>query len=198
MSYCLLLLLDITLVRYINTAKKNNFFNQSVKKRGKAIRMVELSKEAKNLRIYFIIALLLVIAGFSFSIYKITNDLKEDYSAKMLTMNKNLIESLTNVKQNLEENILGLKTNLSLKLNLVENNLQNFREQNKKDIDTLNDLIEQIEEQSDIKLQELKQEVSDIKVQSEDFSSIVEDVLQSVVSIGTDKGMGSGALIDIL
>jgi len=189
-------LLDITLVRYINTAKKNNFFNQSVKKRGKAIRMVELSKEAKNLSIYFIIALLLVIAGFSFSIYKITNDLKEDYSAKMLTMNKNLIESLTNVKQNLEENILGLKTNLSLKLNLVENNLQNFREQNKKDIDTLNDLIEQIEEQSDIKLQELKQEVSDIKVQSEDFSSIVEDVLQSVVSIGTDKGMGSGALID--
>jgi len=113
-------LLDITLVRYINTAKKNNFFNQSVKKRGKAIRMVELSKEAKNLSIYFIIALLLVIAGFSFSIYKITNDLKEDYSAKMLTMNKNLIESLTNVKQNLEENILGLKTNLSLKLNLVK------------------------------------------------------------------------------
>jgi len=154
--------------------------------------MVNLSKEAKKVSIFFIILIILVIAGFSFSIYKIT----EDYTAKMSSMNQNLIESLNNVKQNLEENIFSLKTNLSLKLSLVENNLQNFREQNKKDIGTLNDLIEQIEEQSDIKLQELKQEVSDIKVKSEDFSSIVEDVLQSVVSIGTDKGMGSGAIID--
>ena len=154
--------------------------------------MVTLSKEAKKVSIFFIILIILVIAGFSFSIYKIT----EDYTAKMSAMNQNLIESLNSVKQNLEENIFSLKTNLSLKLNLVENNLQNFREQNKKDIGTLNDLIEQIEEQSDIKLKELKQEVSDIKVQSEDFSSIVEEVLQSVVSIGTDKGMGSGAIID--
>jgi len=158
--------------------------------------MVNLSKEAKKVSIFFIILTILVIAGFSFSIYKITEDLKEDYTTKMSAMNKEFIESLNNVKQNLEENIFSLKTNLSLKLNLVENNLQNFREQNKKDIGTLNDLIEQIEEQSDIKLQALKQEVSDIKVQSEDFSSIVEDVLQSVVSIGTDKGMGSGAIID--
>lgn len=154
--------------------------------------MVTLSKEAKKVSIFFIILIILVIAGFSFSIYKTT----EDYTAKMSAMNRDLIESLNNVKQGLEENIFSLKTNLSLKLNLVENNLQNFREQNKKDIGTLNDLIEQIEEQSDIKLKELKQEVSDIKVQSEDFSSIVEDVLQSVVSIGTDKGMGSGAIID--
>ena len=158
--------------------------------------MAELSNEAKKLSIFFIITIILVIAGFSFSTYKISNDLKDDYSTKMLEMNQNIIENLNIVKQNLEENILGLKTNLSLKLNLVENNLQNFRDQNKKDIGTLNDLIEQIEEQSDIKLQALKQEVSDIKVQSEDFSSIVEDVLQSVVSIGTDKGMGSGAIID--
>lgn len=158
--------------------------------------MANLSKEAKKVSIFFGIIIILLIAGFSFSIYKITEDMKLDYTTKMLTMNKNLIENLNQVKDSLEEDLFSIKTNLSLKLNLVENNLQNFREQNKKDIGTLNDLIEQIEEQSDIKLQALKEEVSDIKVKSKDFSSIVEDVLQSVVSIGTDKGMGSGAIID--
>ena len=158
--------------------------------------MTKLSKEAKKVSIFFSIIIILIIAGFSFSIYKISEDMKLDYTTKMLTMNKNLIENLNQVKESLEEDLFSIKTNLSLKLNLVENNLQNFRDQNKKDIVTLNDLIEQIEEQSDIKLQELKEEVSDIKVQSEDFSSIVEDVLQSVVSIGTERGMGSGAIID--
>ena len=158
--------------------------------------MTKLSKEAKKVSIFFSIIIILIIAGFSFSIYKISEDMKLDYTTKMLTMNKNLIENLNQVKESLEEDLFSIKTNLSLELSLVENNLQNFREKNKKDIGTLNDLIEQIEEQSDIKLQELKEEVSDIKVQSEDFSSIVEDVLQSVVSIGTERGMGSGAIID--
>ena len=158
--------------------------------------MANLSKEAKKVSIFFSIIIILLIVGFSFSIYKISEDMKLDYTTKMLTMNKNLIENLNQVKESLEEDLFSIKTNLSLELNLVENNLQNFREKNKKDIGTLNDLIEQIEEQSDIKLQELKEEVSDIKVQSEDFSSIVEYVLQSVVSIGTERGMGSGAIID--
>ena len=158
--------------------------------------MANLSKEAKKVSIFFSIIIILLIVGFSFSIYKISEDMKLDYTTKMLTMNKNLIENLNQVKESLEEDLFSIKTNLSLELSLVENNLQNFREKNKKDIGTLNDLIEQIEEQSDIKLQELKEEVSDIKVQSEDFSSIVEDVLQSVVSIGTERGMGSGAIID--
>ena len=158
--------------------------------------MANLSKEAKKVSIFFSIIIILLIVGFSFSIYKISEDMKLDYTTKMLTMNKNLIENLNQVKESLEEDLFSIKTNLSLELSLVENNLQNFREKNKKDIGTLNDLIEQIEEQSDIKLQELKEEVSDIKVQSEDFSSIVEYVLQSVVSIGTERGMGSGAIID--
>ena len=154
--------------------------------------MPKLSKEVKNVSIVFIVIIILIIGGFAFSMYKI----KEDYTVKMLLMNKNFIENLNIVKQDLEEGISGLKTNLTLKLSLVENNLDNFREQNKKELNTLNNLIEQIEEQSDIKLQELKEEVSNIQVKSKDFSSIVEDVLQSVVSVGTDKGLGSGVIID--
>lgn len=154
--------------------------------------MANLSKEVRNVSIVFILIIILIISGFAFSMYRIN----KDYTTKILLMNKNFIENLNTVKQDLEEDIFGLRTNLSLKLNLVENNLKNFRDQNKKELETLNSLIEQIEEQSDIKLQELKEEVSSIQVKSADFSAIVEDVLQSVVSVGTDKGLGSGAIID--
>jgi len=154
--------------------------------------MPKSSKEVKKASIVFAIALILIISGFTFSIFK----LKEDYTNQMQLMNENFIKNLNTVKQDLEEDLAVLKTNLSLKLNLVDNNLKNFREQNKKEINTLNNLIEQIEEQSDIKLQELKAEVSDIKVRSEDFSAIVEDVLESVVSVGTDRGQGSGVITD--
>jgi S1-C subfamily serine protease len=154
--------------------------------------MAKLSKEVRDVVVVFSVILLLVIGGFAFSLYK----MQEDYTKKILIMNKNLIENLNSVRDELEEDIFWLRTNLTLKLNLVENNLKNFREQNKKELATLNSLIEQIEDQSDIKLQELKEEVSSIQVKSSDFSTIVDDVLQSVVSVGTDQGIGSGAIID--
>lgn len=158
--------------------------------------MTKLSKEVKDVGIIFTVIIILIIGGFSFSIYKINKDLRKDYTTQMLLMNNNFIENLNSLKQYLEEDISSLGTNLTLNLNMVKNNLNNFRDQNKKDINTLNSLIDQIEEQSDIKLNELKETISNIKVKSEDFSSIVEDVLQSVVSIGTDRGLGSGAIID--
>ena len=107
--------------------------------------MAKLSKEVKNLSIVFIIIILLVVGGFSYSIYKISQDIREDYTNKMLVLNENFIKNLNTVKQDLEQDIFGLKTNLSLKLNLVENNLKNFRDQSKKDLNTLNNLIEQID-----------------------------------------------------
>jgi S1-C subfamily serine protease len=41
----------------------------------------------------------------------------------------------------------------------------------------------------------LKQELGDVKLQSADFSGIVEDVIKDVVSIKTELGQGSGAII---
>ncbi|MBL7054343.1 trypsin-like peptidase domain-containing protein [Candidatus Woesearchaeota archaeon] len=158
--------------------------------------MSTLTKDVKNVSIIFTVTIILVIGVFSYSIYKVSGDIKEDYTNKMSLMNKNFIDNLNIVKQDLGDVISGLKTNLTLKMDLVENDLSNFRQQNKKELSTLNSLIEQIEEQSDIKLNELKDEVSNIQVKSADFSSIVEVVLDSVVSVGTDKGLGSGAIID--
>lgn len=113
---------------------------------------------------------------------------KQDYGAKILDLNKNVAESVSG----LEFQINTLNSNLSS----LDSNLQGFKEQNKQQIKTLSQLIDEIEQQSNIRLKEIKDELKDIKIQSADFSAIVEDVLQSIVSVKTDKGQGSGVVVD--
>ena len=100
------------------------------------------------------------------------------------------------LQQSIETQISTLGSNLSLQIGFVDSNLQNFKQQNQKEIKTLSGLIDEIERQSDIKLGELKDELKNIRIKSADFSAIVNDVLQSVVSIKTNIGQGSGAVID--
>ena len=78
----------------------------------------------------------------------------------------------------------------------MDNDLRNFKSANKKEISTLNNLIDEIEKQSEIQLGEIKDELKSIKVKSKDFTAIIDDVLNSVVSVGTNLGVGSGVVID--
>ena len=120
------------------------------------------------------------------------NLVKQDYSAKILDLNQQLMDSFKDLKNQIS--ILG--SNLSSQIGFVDINLQNFKKQNQQEIKTLSNLIDEIERQSDIKLSELKDELKDIKIKSADFSAIVDEVLQSVVSVKTNIGQGSGAIID--
>ena len=150
----------------------------------------------KRLLAVFLVVIVLVSGGIVVYYNYAIKKTQQDFENKILVLNKNILESLNELKQGLETEIFLLQSNFTLKLNLVENNLDNFRKQNKQELSTLNSLIEQIEQQSNIQLQELKDELSSIEVQSTDFSSIIDEVLESVVSVGTDKGQGSGAIID--
>ncbi len=96
----------------------------------------------------------------------------------------------------LKGDISSLDENLTMEIGLVDTNLRNFKTQNEGEINTLSNLIDEIEKQSEIQLGELKEELKSIRVKSKDFTAIIEDVLQSVVSVGTNKGLGSGAVID--
>src|SRR3989344_5233685 len=115
-----------------------------------------------------------------------------DYEAKILDLSQKTAENLQTLKTSVEQ--LGI--NLSTQIGLVDVNLQNFKKQNQQEINTLSNLIDEIERQSSIKLDELKSELKDIRIKSADFSAIVDDVLQSVVSVQTNVGQGSGAIID--
>lgn len=152
--------------------------------------------DANKLLIIFIVILLVLTSGSIYYFNYNFNKLQTDYNNKILVLNRDLIGNLNQLKLDLENEIFLMQSNLSLKLNLVENSLNNFRKENLQEITTLNDLIEQIEKQSNIQLEELKEDLSSIQVTSKDFSAIIDDVIQSVVSIGTNKGQGSGAIIE--
>src|SRR3989338_8834099 len=100
------------------------------------------------------------------------------------------------LNDNLQEGISSLQNNLTTEIALIDTNLRNFKMQSQQEVKTINTLIDEIEKQSQIQLGELKDELKSIQVKSKDFTAIIDDVIQSVVSVGTNKGLGSGAVID--
>ena len=107
-----------------------------------------------------------------------------------------MVSDLKELNQDLSNDISSLNKNLTSEIGLVDTNLRNFENKNERELNTLTSLIDEIEKQSEIQLGELKDELKSIKVKSQDFTAIIDDVIQSVVSVGTDKGLGSGVIID--
>ena len=149
------------------------------------------SKKTKNIMLVVLLVLVLVGSLFYYFNYQISL-VKQDYAIKILDLSKQTADNFNDIKAKI--NVLG--SNLSSQIGFVDINLQNFKKQNQQQIKTLSDLVDQIEQQSNIKLSELKNELKDIKIKSADFSAIVNDVLQSVVIVKTNLGQGSGAIID--
>lgn len=120
------------------------------------------------------------------------NDKVNELNLKMSTLDNKLDQ----VNNNLKSDLSSLNQNLTSEIDLVDSDLRNFKAQNEDEINTLLELIDEIEKQSEIQLGELKDELKSIQVKSRDFTAIIDDVIQSVVSVGTNKGWGSGAVID--
>ena len=154
-----------------------------------------LNKKPKNL--FLIIIIVAVLAtGFVYYVNYNLKVIRQDYESRISDLNKETAEKLQQTQQSLLDKINFLNSNLSSQLGLLDTSLQNFKSQNQEELNTLSNLIEQIEQQSNIRLNELKNDLKNIKIKSADFSAIVDDVLQSVVSIGTNVGQGSGVVID--
>ena len=154
--------------------------------------MVNFNLDSKKVLIISIV-LLLVVTG---SLIYYYNDKINTLNEEVLKLNKDTLKKLNQINDNLKEDISSVNDNLTMEIDLVDSDLRNFKTQNKEDINTLNILIGEIEKQTEIQLGELKDELKDIKVSSKDFTAIINDVLQSVVSVGTNKGLGSGVVID--
>ena len=155
-----------------------------------------INKKTRNMLIISLLIILL-ISGLAYYFNYTINIVRQDYETKIFILNEQITESLQTLQNTLETQMGLLGTNLSSQIGFLDTNLQNFKKQNQQEIKTLSDLIDEIEQQSNIKLSELKDELKNIRIKSADFSAIVNEVLQSVVSVKTNIGQGSGAIIDI-
>ena len=119
------------------------------------------------------------------------NVVKQDYNAKLSYLGQVTLAAIQSIQKDI--------SNLSSQTSSIDSSLKNFKKQNAQEIQALEGLIEQIEQQSDIKLNELKEDLNSIRISSADFSAIIDDVLQSVVSVKTTTSQGtsqgSGAII---
>src|SRR3989344_8140927 len=134
---------------------------------------------------------LVVMGGLIFYFRYSMDVMRKDYNEKLGGLSSYLKQS----EKETRGEISSVNNSLSNNIDSININIYQFREQNKKELNTLSSLIDKIEKNSDIKLGELKDELKDIRISSADFSAIIDDVLSSVVSINTNLGSGSGAVI---
>ena len=139
-----------------------------------------------------LIVSIILLALVSASLVFYYNNKVDELNTKISTLDNKLDQ----VNSNLKRDVSSLGQNLTSEIDLVDSDLRNFKVQNQEKINTLSELIDEIERQSEIQLGELKDELKAVQVKSKDFTSIIDDVIRSVVSVGTNKGLGSGAVID--
>ncbi|MBI3027008.1 trypsin-like peptidase domain-containing protein [Candidatus Woesearchaeota archaeon] len=154
-----------------------------------------LSKKTVNIMLVLLSVLILtgsVVYYFNYRIELMTLD----YQTRISGLGRETVLALDKLQRVLQAQIAILGSNMSSQIGIIDTDLQNFKSYNQLEINTLSNIIDQIEKQSSIRLNELKDELKNIRIKSADFSAIVNDVLQSVVSIKTNMGQGSGAIID--
>ena len=91
--------------------------------------------------------------------------------------------SVKNTKQ-----LIIVNTTLESQRQNFENELLDVRRENQLKFEELSKLVQK-------SVSELQKQVANIQVTSSDFSGIIEKVLQSVVSVRTDVGQGSGVIV---
>ena len=139
---------------------------------------------------------ILILGGLVFYYNNKLDEIRDDYQTKIDELGYDVSNSIKETKESLAGKINAIGKNLSTQIGFIDSDLKVFKKHSKQEFNTLGKLIDEIEEQSNIRLNELKKELADIKVSSADFTAIVNEVLQSTVSINTNLGQGSGAIIN--
>lgn len=136
-----------------------------------------------NTSILIAVVSLMLIAYFSYVILDVETEYKSMINQRTKDFNRQLVE----VTGMLSSEINNTKTELNSEIEILESLLEKTRQENQR----LSQAISDVEAQTNVQIKELKGELT----KSGDFSEIAADALNSVVSITTDKGQGSGVII---
>ncbi len=134
-----------------------------------------------------IAAVLIVSILFSFALLMELSELREQLDSGLSELKQE--NALLKEKSNAIE--LSLRNNIASLDSAIKKTERDFSGV----VRDLNMLIVQIEQQSNIKLGELREGLEEVSEATVDFSKIAEQSVNSVVTISTDKGQGSGAII---
>lgn len=104
-----------------------------------------------------------------------------------------------NFKEATNANLAALQDNFNSQLQVFNTNLNakidSLNEETVKSDEKILRVISQLEKASSTKIDELSLQLKDVKIKSQDFSAIIEDVVPAVVGVSTSQSLGSGAVI---
>ncbi len=102
----------------------------------------------------------------------------------------------TELRKVIDERTSTLEQDLTGKVSTVEKAVNQTRRESERNIDVLSSQLEKMEQTSSEKISTLEEQLKNVRITNKDFSAIIKDVIKTVVSIKTDKGIGSGVIID--
>ena len=128
--------------------------------------MMRLNLNSNKVLIISIILILLATGNLIFYYNYRLNEQNKVFNDKLSGLNRDINENINQLKQSLKKDISSLGDDLTNEIGIIDENLGNFKNNNEKEINTLNNLIDEIERQSEIQLGELKEELKDIRIKS--------------------------------
>ncbi|MBS3137715.1 trypsin-like peptidase domain-containing protein [Candidatus Woesearchaeota archaeon] len=180
--------------------EKQTRFDQDIKE--KEYSLYQSFVMFRKVTIVFIVILMISLLVAGYYLYLLNKQMQQNYQAlsttitataqdltiqltdKINTVDEKLTTELNDTKKEQEKKYLELSTDISTS-----------QKESEKKIFTLQGKLQEVQNKSDEEVIKLKQSISSIQVQNKDFSSIIEDVVKTVVSLKTNKGIGSGVII---
>ncbi len=147
-----------------------------------------IMKKGVKQHLIYAFVLLTIIAGLL---------LYQDYQLEELT------NALTQQQQILQQELASVEDMLARNIaelqeqdKALRENVQQSLEKKEEQIQMLSGELIDVKKQSEEQVAALEESIAGLKVEFQDFSGVIEDVVDGVVSVQTDKGSGSGFVID--
>ena len=144
-----------------------------------------MRKHLKRHLIYGSVLLLLILTFSSFEYYQ-----TKQTTRALTTLQSSLGEQISTIGadvDDLEKDLAAAQSKIST--------LSTSLDEKETKINSLTGQLDQVRTESQQQLGELEENINNLKIQNQDFSSVIEDSIPAVVSIRTNLGSGSGFLV---
>ncbi len=138
---------------------------------------------------------LLISGGILVYLYSDLNVLKGDTERQMGHLRSEFQSKFDLLQNETRSNQEALEYRVESKDKVVEQAIKGIRDEYQARMQSLLKTVSEVEQKSNIQLDDLKSKLQASSNLPKDFSDVVDRALNSIVSITTDKALGSGAII---
>ena len=147
-----------------------------------------------HIMLMFAINLILALSVLVY-LYSDLKTFKEDMTQRVGHLEAGVTAKLDLLQNETRSNQEALEYRIESKDKVLEQAVRSIRDEYQVRIQTLLKTVTEIEQKSNVELDDLKKQLEDTSNLPKDFSGVVDRALTSIVSVTTDKALGSGAII---